>query len=119
VHRSGDIARNRIIHIKNKPGLPEARVEINSCPWRRSFKPPINRHNHCETSNDERRCDMSCIEDLKGENLRRFQEDRLLELKKALMHRYDIRPSDAVSLILEIDGLARKYQEPTPTGGAT
>jgi hypothetical protein len=62
---------------------------------------------------------MNYIEDLKGENLRRFQEDRLLALKEALMNRYDIKPSDAVSIMLEIDGLACKYQEPTPTESAT
>jgi hypothetical protein len=62
---------------------------------------------------------MNYIEDLKGENLRRFQEEKLLALKEALMNRYDIRPTDAVSIMLEIDGLARKHQKPTPTESAT
>jgi hypothetical protein len=54
---------------------------------------------------------MNYLEDIKGKQLRDMQEQRLKALKNALMHRYDIRGSDAKELMSEIDKMARKYEE--------
>ena len=54
---------------------------------------------------------MGDIEDIKGKYQLDMEEQQLQALKHALMHRYDIRGSDAKELMSEIDKMARKYEE--------
>jgi hypothetical protein len=54
---------------------------------------------------------MNYIEDIKGKHKLDMEEQQSQALKHALMHRYDIRGSDAKELMSEIDKMARKYEE--------